>query len=220
MSHARKFESKLILCRQKTSPCQQNTHVDKGKKIRFYVEADSSSAGQRISLISSTTIFINLFTTDHNFSSPHPPALCILIQLILSYPLPLCYPGWFLPSRFSRCKTFLVSTKQLQQSVQLTVSTVQSQKSQREKKSSHLPCLKTRHITLFKQCVTKWSLRLYVNVILSKMVKVKCTLVQALRLCTGRTAHRGSTGIALLFLTTTLEGVRGQGHSPAALYPR
>jgi len=31
-------------------------------------------------------------------------------------------------------------------------------------------------------------------------VKVKCTLVQALRLCTGRTAHKGSRGIALLFL--------------------
>jgi len=31
-------------------------------------------------------------------------------------------------------------------------------------------------------------------------VKVKCSLVQALRLCTGRTAHRGSRGIALLFL--------------------
>jgi len=30
-------------------------------------------------------------------------------------------------------------------------------------------------------------------------VKVQCTLVQALRLCTGRTAHRGSRGIALLF---------------------
>jgi len=30
--------------------------------------------------------------------------------------------------------------------------------------------------------------------------KVKCTLVQALRLCTGRTAHRGSRGTALLFL--------------------
>ena len=28
---------------------------------------------------------------------------------------------------------------------------------------------------------------------------VKCTLVQALRFCTGRTAHRGSRGIALLF---------------------
>ena len=30
--------------------------------------------------------------------------------------------------------------------------------------------------------------------------KVKCTLVQAPRLCTGRTAHRGSRRIALLFL--------------------
>ena len=29
--------------------------------------------------------------------------------------------------------------------------------------------------------------------------KVKVTLVQALRLCTGRTAHRGSRGIALPF---------------------
>jgi len=31
-------------------------------------------------------------------------------------------------------------------------------------------------------------------------VKVKCTLVQAPRLCTGRTAHRGSRGMALPFL--------------------
>ena len=30
-------------------------------------------------------------------------------------------------------------------------------------------------------------------------IKVKCTLVQALRLCTGHTAHRGSRGIALPF---------------------
>jgi len=30
--------------------------------------------------------------------------------------------------------------------------------------------------------------------------KVKCTLVQALRLCTGRTAHRGSRSIAVPFL--------------------
>jgi len=30
--------------------------------------------------------------------------------------------------------------------------------------------------------------------------KIKCTLVQTLRLCTGRTAHRGSRGIALPFL--------------------
>jgi len=32
-----------------------------------------------------------------------------------------------------------------------------------------------------------------------KKVKVKYTIVQALRLCTGRTTHRGSRGIALLF---------------------
>jgi len=32
-----------------------------------------------------------------------------------------------------------------------------------------------------------------------RICKVKCTLVQALRLCTGRAAHRGSRGIALLF---------------------
>jgi hypothetical protein len=34
---------------------------------------------------------------------------------------------------------------------------------------------------------------------ITKKVKVKVTLVQALRLCTGRTVHRGSRGIALLF---------------------
>ena len=32
-----------------------------------------------------------------------------------------------------------------------------------------------------------------------KYVIVKCTLVQALRLCTGRTGHRGSRGIAVPF---------------------
>jgi len=49
--------------------------------------------------------------------------------------------------------------------------------------------------------------------------KIKCTLAQVRRLCTGRTAHWGSRGIALLFLTTALEGMRGQRQSPAALYP-
>jgi len=33
-----------------------------------------------------------------------------------------------------------------------------------------------------------------------RKVKVKCTLVQAVRFCTGHTAHRGSRGIALPFL--------------------
>ena len=51
--------------------------------------------------------------------------------------------------------------------------------------------------------------------------KLKCTLVQALRLCTGHTTHTGSRGIALLFLDHgTRRGVRGQRHTPAALYPQ
>jgi hypothetical protein len=59
------------------------------------------------------------------------------------------------------------------------------------------------------------------NFLSKKKVKVKCTLVQALRLCTGRTAHRGSRGIALPFHDHgTRRGWRGQRHTPAALYPR
>jgi hypothetical protein len=38
-----------------------------------------------------------------------------------------------------------------------------------------------------------------VNVNINVNVNVKCTLVQALRLCTGRTAHKGSRDRALLF---------------------
>ena len=44
-------------------------------------------------------------------------------------------------------------------------------------------------------------------------IKVKCTLVQALRLCTGHTAHRGSRGVAVpSVMTTALEG----GEEPAS----
>jgi len=38
-----------------------------------------------------------------------------------------------------------------------------------------------------------------VSEFLCKGKKVKCTLVQALRICTGRTAHRGTGGIAVLY---------------------
>jgi len=38
------------------------------------------------------------------------------------------------------------------------------------------------------------------RVVKEQVKKVKLTLVQALKLCTGRTALRGSRGIALLFL--------------------
>ena len=37
------------------------------------------------------------------------------------------------------------------------------------------------------------------TVLIKLKQKVKCTLVQALRLCTGRTTHKGSRGIALTF---------------------
>jgi hypothetical protein len=58
------------------------------------------------------------------------------------------------------------------------------------------------------------------NIYISK-VKVKCTLVQAPRLCTGRMAHWASRGIALLFRDHgTRRGCGGQRHTPAALYPR
>ena len=50
--------------------------------------------------------------------------------------------------------------------------------------------------------------------------KVKCTLVQALKLCTGRTAHRGSRGIALLFLDHgTRRGERSASRPGRSLHP-
>jgi len=47
---------------------------------------------------------------------------------------------------------------------------------------------------------------------------VKCTLVQALRLCTGRTAHRGSRGIALLFLDHGTRRECGVSVTPRPLF--
>ena len=62
------------------------------------------------------------------------------------------------------------------------------------------------------------------NIFHTHVVKGKgimCTHVQAPRLCTGRTAHRGGRGIALPFLNHgTRRGVRGQRHAPVALYTR
>ena len=48
--------------------------------------------------------------------------------------------------------------------------------------------------------------------------KVKCTLVQALRLCTGRTAYRGSRGIALLFLDHSTRWGWGVSVTPWPLF--
>jgi len=51
-------------------------------------------------------------------------------------------------------------------------------------------------------------------------VKVNCTLVQALRLCTGRTAHRGSRCIALLFLDHRTRKGEGSSSRPGRSLPR
>jgi hypothetical protein len=47
------------------------------------------------------------------------------------------------------------------------------------------------------------------------VVKVQCTLVKALRLCTGRTAHRESTGIALPFLDHGTRRGEGSASRPS-----
>ena len=49
-------------------------------------------------------------------------------------------------------------------------------------------------------------------------VKVKCTLVQALRFCTGRTAHRGSRGIALPFHDHDTRRGEGSVSRPGRFY--
>ena len=50
--------------------------------------------------------------------------------------------------------------------------------------------------------------------------KLKFTLVQALRLCTGRTAHTGSRGIALLFLDHGTRRDEGSASRPGRSLPQ
>jgi len=54
---------------------------------------------------------------------------------------------------------------------------------------------------------------------LYKNVKVNCALVQALRLCTVHTAHRGSRGTLYSFLATALEGGEGSASRPGRFLP-
>jgi len=49
--------------------------------------------------------------------------------------------------------------------------------------------------------------------------KVKCALVQALRLCTGRTAHRGSRGLAILLLDQGTRRGEGSESRPGRSLP-
>jgi len=52
-----------------------------------------------------------------------------------------------------------------------------------------------------------------------KDYNIKCTNVQALGLCTGRTAHRGSGGIALLFHDDGTKGGEGSASRPGRSLP-
>jgi hypothetical protein len=54
--------------------------------------------------------------------------------------------------------------------------------------------------SILKKQILPWSTSICQTFFFVKVKKVKCTLVQALGLCLGRTAHRGSRGIALPFL--------------------
>ena len=58
----------------------------------------------------------------------------------------------------------------------------------------------------------------YIYIYIYIYIKVKCILVQALRLCTGRTAHTGSRGIALPFLDHDTRGGRGVSITPRPLF--
>jgi hypothetical protein len=75
----------------------------------------------------------------------------------------------------------------------------------REKKSpGHrgCDCGDVSFVTCFRKCLSSPSRRtqrLQINIYFSVKVKVTYTLVQALRLCTDRTANRGSRGIVVLY---------------------
>ena len=56
------------------------------------------------------------------------------------------------------------------------------------------------------------------NCKLSCLQEGKCTLVQVLRICTGRTTHRGRRGIALLFLDHGTRRWWGVSVTPRALF--
>ena len=72
------------------------------------------------------------------------------------------------------------------------------------------------HGLMFTLCSQQESLT---NNYTVKSKKVKCSLVQALRLCTGRTAHRGSRGIALPFLDHCTKRGEGLASRPGCSLP-
>ena len=76
--------------------------------------------------------------------------------------------------------------------------------------------------TLTADWPTDWLSKKYLTNYLTDYIKgmVKCTPVQTLRLCTGRTAHRESRGIALLFLGHGTRRGEGSASRPGRSLPR
>ena len=64
-------------------------------------------------------------------------------------------------------------------------------------KLTHISMTSWKTSPMFQQKTS--FIRSFYSVSNNVKVKVKCTLVQALRLCTGCTTHRGSRGIAVLY---------------------
>ena len=71
-------------------------------------------------------------------------------------------------------------------------------------------------VSLLQHHIFHWCLR---NNKLIQYVKVKYTLVQTLRLCTGRTAHRGSRSIALPFHDHGTRSGEGSASRPGLSLP-
>ena len=73
-------------------------------------------------------------------------------------------------------------------------------------------CLGIRkHKVLFSNCLTNYDI--------TSIFSLKCTLVQALRLCTGRTAHRGVEVKLYSFMTTAREGGERSASRPGRSLP-
>jgi hypothetical protein len=81
-------------------------------------------------------------------------------------------------------------------------------------------------LTLSNTSFLTWSVQLIFSILLQHHIlsctgkkKVKCTLVQALRLCTGRTAHRGRRDITLPFLDHGTRRGKGSASRPGRSLP-
>ena len=73
----------------------------------------------------------------------------------------------------------------------------------------------------YESCLKMWQLINSIKfpiVHVTKKKMLKCTVVQALRLCTGRTAHRGSRGITLTFHDHGTKREWGSSFTPRPLF--